>query len=393
MFEGVSSKDIRNALLQGVAGGLLLAGVFAAGYFYHDYLNRRPVSEVSFALLSEVDGLLQTHFLFEPPAPQDRIYAATQCLAQSYGDPNTFFVEPQSAEIENTNRAGAFGGIGVEVGFDEQGRVIALRVYRDGPAERAGMASGDVITEIDGQSVDASSLDMDGIVSLIRGEVGSTVRIAALRGDEALTFEITREEVLVPSAFWELSDADDRIGVIQIRSFTERTSDEVGLAVEELRAQGADGIVLDLRDNRGGLLDIAVSVTGYFLDGGVVLYQQSHAGETIENAPAGRSSDLPLVVLVNQNTASAAEILAGALQDRDRAALVGQPTYGKGSVQTVYSLSDGSSLHITTSQWFTPDRQRIEEDGLTPDYIVEIAPGRDTEMEQAISLLTAALAQ
>jgi carboxyl-terminal processing protease len=195
-----------------------------------------------------------------------------------------------------------------------------------------------------------------------------------------------RAEVLVPSAFWRILDEDARIGYIQLTRFTDRAPEEVRQALSELEAQGAQVIVFDLRDNGGGLVDSSTEIAGEFLDGGVILYEdRRNADEQVFNAPrGGHALDIPLVVLVNQNTASASEILVGALQDRDRARVIGQKTYGKGSVQLILPLSDGSSIHVTTAQWFTPDHHRLETQGLTPDIEVQPVEGIDAVLQAAV---------
>ncbi|RLC76985.1 MAG: peptidase S41, partial [Chloroflexi bacterium] len=198
---------------------------------------------------------------------------------------------------------------------------------------------------------------------------------------------ITREEIQTPSVTWRLLEQPPNVGYIGIGSFTERTGDEIVTAIQELQAEGSTSLVLDLRDNYGGLIDPAVVVASQFLSDGVVLYEMTRGPEerVIKVQPGGIAADVPLVVLVNNGTASAAEIVAGALQDHGRASLVGEPTFGKGAVQLIYEISDGSSVHITSAIWLTPTRNRIDGRGLTPDiYVVRGDGPQDEQLDRAI---------
>lgn len=387
--KGSSWKSVFRAVLQGILAGIVLGAAFAAGFFYRDFVWPSGHSDVSFELLNEADGLLNEYYLFEIPDERVRIYGAIEGLVASYEDPYTVFVEPQTAELDTGNLAGRFGGIGAEIAQDEQGRYVISQVYRDNPAFEAGVQAGDIIVAVDGQEIDPTVHDMNAVLSMIRGEVGEKLELAVSRDGQTLNFEMTRAEVLVPSTFWRILEEDGRVGYIQITRFTDRSPNEVRQAVTELKQQGAEVLILDLRDNGGGLVDSAVGVAGEFIDGGVILYEERQGqSEQVFNAPrGGKALDLPTVVLINQNTASAAEIVAGAMQDRDRAVLVGVQSYGKGSVQLILPMSDGSSLHVTTAQWFTPDHHPLEGQGLIPDVEVQAADGADTQLAAALDYI------
>ncbi len=386
-------RNLLRAIVQGLLAGVLLSAAFAGGFYYRDMLAKRPATAASFSLLSEVEALLNQHFLYPIPDEETRVHGAVNGLVASYDDPYTIFVEPQAAEVDTGNLAGRFGGIGAEIGQDEQGRFVIQRVYRDNPAHEAGLQEGDIIIAVDGVALDPVRHDLNTVISMIRGNVGDPVVLRIQRGGQTLEFEVIRAEVLIPSTFWRILDDDPRIGYIQIVRFTERAPQELRQALSELGGQGAEALVLDLRNNGGGLVDSAVAVAGEFLDGGVVLYEERQGGaERVFNASRGGAAlDLPLVVLINQNTASAAEIVAGAIQDRGRAQLVGQPSFGKGSVQLILPVSDGSSLHVTTAQWFTPAHHRLEGQGLTPDVVVQPVEGTDAELAAAVEELQAML--
>ncbi len=377
------------AIVRGAIGGLLIGAAFIGGYLYRDYVAKPPASATSFALLNEAEGLLAQNYVGTLPDETTRIHGAVKGLVASLNDPYTFFVEPQTAELDSNRLAGSFGGIGVEITRDDQGRFVISRVYRDNPAEQAGVQSGDVIVAIDGVKVDTSAADENAVLAAIRGDVGTKVVLTVERAGKTVDITAIRAEVKVPSVFWQQTDTDPLLGYIQITNFTERTPEEVKLAVAELTSKGVKAFILDLRNNGGGLVDSAVDVVSQFLDGGPVLYERNKDGsERLFNASRrGVALNVPLVILVNANSASASEIVAGALQDRQRAKLIGQKTYGKGSVQVILPLSDGSSLHVTTAEWYTPNHHRLQGQGLIPDIATQPSTGTDAEMTEAIKLL------
>lgn len=233
-------------------------------------------------------------------------------------------------------------------------------------------------------------MTQDAIEQQLRGEVrdSSGVEITVTKadnGDEQTVF-IEFAVINVPSATWRVLAENPLIGYLQVIRFTSRTPDEVTMAIAELRAAGIEQLVLDLRNNSGGLLDESIVVADEFLNDGVIVYERDNQNETAYTAQVGGSAaDLPLIVLVNDRTASGAELVAGAIQDNDRAILIGQRTFGKGTVQRIYQLSDGSSLHVTSAEWLTPDRQALNANGLQPEIAMIPDPeGRDIELEEAI---------
>lgn len=377
------------AALRGIGFGLILSLVFAAGFFYRDFINKPPQSTTSFALLTEADGILEKYYVKPMPDDAARIHGALKGLVASLDDPYTFYVEPEVAKVDSTALAGKFGGVGIEISRDAQSQFVISKVYIDNPAAKAGAMEGDIITSVDGIPVDTSTSDDTALLAAVRGDVGTEVVLTVKRGDKSLDLKMVRVEVQIPSAFWKLAEGDKRIGYIQIVRFTDRTPDELKRALTELKEQGAKAYVLDLRGNGGGLVDSAVRVASQFLNGGPVLYEHSRTdGDVNFNASTdGIAHDVPLIVLVDGNTASAAEIVSGALHDRNRAKLVGQKTYGKGSVQRIEPLSDGSSLHVTYAEWFTPNHHPLQGVGLTPDIVTTPIQGRDVDLETALSEL------
>ncbi len=328
---------------------------------------------------------LEEHFFGEVPPPQARTYGAIRG-SLALLDPHTVFVEPVPRQLEQDRLRGAYGGIGVAVWRDDEGR-IALSPYPDSPAKRAGLTRGDVLLAVDGEPLPGAVTESEVEVRL-RGEVGTEVRLTVRRSNgSSLEVTIEREVIEVPSLTWHMETP--ATGYVHVMRFTDRTDDELAVALQGLKEAGASGLVLDLRENRGGLLEPAVAVAGQFLEeDDVVLRQESEGRTRTFRAESAGDLTTPLAVLVDGGTASAAEIVAGALQDQERAVLIGSTTFGKGSVQEIYDLSDGSSLHVTTAIWLTPDRHRIDKQGLTPDVVVPSGDGvGDEPLTEAVNTL------
>ena len=377
---------------------LLLFGLGAgAGYGAHWYLTQNtPTSEEfdQFGVFWEAWHIVQDKFYGDVPDGSTTVYGAIRGALGTLEDPYTTFIEPQPRALERAELQGQFGGIGALVSRGPQGEVF-LSPMVDSPAEQAGMQEGDRLVKVDETPV-TPEMTTEAIVLLIRGEVGSQVILTLEREGEPepIVLTVTRQVIETPSVEWRVMENDSSVGYIRIRLFTERTGRELERAIQELKEAGVSRLVLDLRDNGGGLLDAAVDVVSQFLREGVVLYEyrRDEPEKPYSVKKGGQALDLPVVVLVNGGTASASEIVAGALQDHKRGPLIGERTFGKGSVQLVYDLSDESSLHVTVARWLTPDRHRIDGEGLAPD--VEIVPseadqaaGADPQLEQAIAYL------
>jgi len=347
------------------------------------------------AVFWEAWDQIEQVFYGELPLPRERTYGAIHEALVLLDDPYTRFVEPQPRELERDQMRGSFGGIGVTLWRDAEGR-IALSPHPDSPAERAGVREGDILLALDGEAITGEATT-DDIRAHLHGEVGALIRLTLSRpvpGQHVPTppFDllITRDEIQVPSVTWRVLDQAPDVGYIHVEAFTERTGEEMLTALQALGQAQTASLVLDLRDNTGGLIDSAVSTASQFLCDGVVLVElRRDAQEHIFPVQRGGiATDAPLVVLVNGSTASAAEIVAGALQDHGRAPLIGEPTFGKGSVQLIYELSDGSSLHITSAIWLTPDQHQIEGRGLTPDITIPHGDGlQDEQLDRAIVTL------
>ncbi len=376
-------------------GALLLCFclAFVAGFGVHQLWGQVEQTARPAKLLGqfwEAWALVEEYFYGELPPAQERTYGAIRQALTLLNDPYTVFVEPQPRELERDRLRGAFGGIGVALESNPEGDIL-LSPHPDSPAERAGVVAGDILLALDGEEI-AVGATVDDISARLHGEVGTPVTLTISHPPTPpFDLTITREEIQVPSVTWRMLERAPDVGYMRIESFTERTGDEAAAAIREMQAQGVAALILDLRDNSGGLISPAVATVGHFIHDGVVLYELTRREpeeQAVEVQGGSIAADIPLVVLVNGGTASAAEIVAGALQDHGRAALVGEPTFGKGSVQLIYEISDGSSVHITSAVWLTPDRKRIEGKGLTPDVHVVRGDGpQDEQIERAVMYL------
>lgn len=359
-------------------------------------INDQPSTEAeqNLALYWEVWNRVSEQYYGGIPTDANTTYGAIRGSLATLNDPYTIFLEPEPAAKEKAQLEGQFGGIGAFVQQNEAGEIV-LNPMRDQPAAQAGLQEGDVLIGVDGVDI-TPEMSVDDVVNKIRGEVGTEVTLTVRREGSAdpIDLVVTRAIIETPSADWRVLDQDPAIGYIQLTAFTERSNTEIEQALTELQEQGAESFVLDLRGNGGGLLDAAVNIASQFLSEGVVVREdRQNEGEREYGVQSGgKLLDAPLVVLVNGGTASASEIVAGALQDYDRATLIGEKTFGKGSVQLIYELSDRSRLHVTVAKWFTPNRNQIDGSGLIPDVEVlfseeDHANQRDPQLERAIEFL------
>lgn len=369
-----------------------------AGYLLRDFIVKdQPSEELTqdLALYWEVWNRVEEQFYGGVPQEAPITYGAIRGSLATLNDPYTLFLEPEPAAQEKADLEGQFGGIGAYVRRDEAGAVI-LEPMRDQPAELAGLMAGDILIKVDGVDI-LPEMPTDEIVMLIRGQVGTEVVLTVEREgvQTPVDIAITRAIIETPSANWRVLEEEPTIGYVQLIAFTERSAEELDDAFDELAAQGAESYILDLRGNGGGLLDASVNIASQFLRDGVVVVREDrqNGGERVyEVHSGGKVLDQPLVLLVNGGTASASEIVAGALQDYERAVLIGEKTFGKGSVQLIYELSDNSRLHVTVAKWFTPNGHVIDGTGLMPDIEIlfseeDHATGRDPQLERAITFL------
>lgn len=372
-----------------------IAAVFVGGYYFGARnlvpLGGSAAPAAAFDELWSVRGLLERTFIGEIPSDQKQAWGAVHGMVASYDDPYTVFVEPAPREMERDELRGHFGGIGAYLGRDDQGRMV-ITVMRDRPAERAGIKDNDVLLAVDSTEI-TGEMTVEEVVALIRGDEGTQVTLKLLRSPatEPFSIAVTRERVETPSVEWRVLDQAQQTGYVRIALFGERTAEELRTGIAELDAAGVKKLVVDLRGNGGGLVDAAVNIASQFLKDGNVLLEQKRGGQEryypVESMRSA-AQDWELVVLVDGGTASASEIVAGALRDHGRGILIGEKTYGKGSVQEVHEFGDGSSLHVTVARWLTPNRYQIDGTGLDPDVQIGLTEddrknGRDPQLVRA----------
>lgn len=351
----------------------------------------------TFQLFWEVWDILQRDYYGDLPDMQSVTYGAIQGMLDTLGDDYTSFVEPRIADIFAEDATGTFEGIGALVEMREDGKLQIVNVFPGQPAEQAGLHSGDRVLKVDGESIVGYGLYE--AIALIRGPEGSEVTLEVERPEEGtFTVTLTRAAIEIPLVEAEILEQDgEKVGYIHLLEFSSTATAQMEEELEALLAEEPSGLVFDLRDNPGGWLNQAVSVADLFLSENVVLIERSSDGsEEIFYADNGDlAEEIPLVVLVHEYSASASEIVAGAIQAHDRGVLIGTQTFGKGSVQRPYRLSDGSELRVTTALWFTPDDRAIHGQGLTPDIEVslpedaEVGPeaAGDVQLDRAVEYL------
>lgn len=374
-------KLIGRRLLWVIAITLLSVNLVVGAKLASQPDKARETTEAGFdkmQLFTEVLMQIRQNYVDEDKTSyKDLIYGALRGMLQSL-DPHSQFMDPQMFTDMKNDTAGEFGGLGIVIGMRD-GILTVIAPMEDTPAFRAGILPGDRIISIDGESTE--NLTLQEAVHKMRGEPGTKVKIKIVRikPQEIKETEIVREVIKVES-IKGAAILGDHIGYIRVAQFSEPTADALRKAVEKLRAEGMNALVLDLRNNPGGLLGSAVDVSQMFLKNGQIIVSTKGRpgliGGPNEYSAKGKNHylDFPLVILVNGGSASAAEIVAGALQDQRRAVLLGEKTFGKGSVQSVMPLNDGSAIRMTTAKYYTPSGRMIHDKGIEPDVVVLLAP-------------------
>jgi len=321
--------------------------------------------------------------------PDQLAAAAARGMVAAVGDPYTTLSSPQQSELTTAQLRGSFEGVGLELDRGT-GQLRVVAALADSPAEKAGVRSGDAIVSVDG--LDITALSLDEVASQIRGPRGTSVTLGLLRdGTTPLEVALVRETIKVESVRSRLLPGAVPIAYVRIAVFSEPASQQLREQLGQLLAQGSKAVVLDLRGNPGGYLTSAVDVTSDFVKDGVVLYQDrggpQSARQPYRTTGNPQAGDLPIAVLVDRGSASAAEIVAAALRDNQRAVLVGEKTFGKGTVQEIHKLSDDSQLHVTVAQWLTPTGHAVQGEGLLPDVEAPAVEGRDAALDAAVQYL------
>ena len=366
-----------------IAKGYIHIGVNGDVYIQSDAVTDSDGigSEVE-GKLNAIDSVLESFYFgdVDDETAKDNIYKA---YLSSYGDKYTMYytADEYKALKESTN--GKFYGIGAVCQLSGEGGVLLVDVYDNGAGYQAGLRSGDRVVNVDGR--DITGMELSSAVALIKGDKGTSVTLEVIRGTERLTFSAVRDAVEAKTVSYTL--LDNNIGYLSISQFEEVTTNQFKAAVEDLQSQGMKGLVIDIRNNPGGLLDTVVGMLKYMLPDGLIVYTEDKQGNRKEYK--GQDNDefnLPLAVIVNGNSASASEIFAGAIQDYGKGTIIGTQTYGKGIVQTVKPLTDGSAIKFTIAKYFTPKGQDIHGKGVTPDMVVEYDTDADvdTQLDAAI---------
>lgn len=361
------------------ANGQLFGGVFNQ-LTGKEELNLSSVQQTYQEVAANFDGDIDTNALIE---------GANKGMVEALGDQYTVFMtKEEAAEFDNSLTGNIGGGIGVEVGIRSDVPTV-VRVLKDNPAEKAGVAVDDIITKVN--SEDTAGLTLNEVVGKIRGEAGTSVKLTILRAGETKEFSITRETVNNPSAYGEVRDG---IGIMTVSRFDDETGSLARAVARDFKAQGVKSVVLDLRGNGGGYVSAAQALAGVWLDTELVVTEKrgTQVVEELKSTGEPILNGVPTVVLVNRSSASASEIVAGALRDNKAATLIGETTFGKGSVQKLVNLMDGAMLKVTVARWYTPSGINISEKGLEPDTVVkrtadDINASRDPQLEAALSSL------
>ncbi len=416
----MDNKLIRGAMI-GAAAVIILLGSFSGGFLVGHFVpigsgeslslpfgnaEEQPIPTVSpeqqnttpgdlnslFQPFWEAWNIVHDEYVDQPVNDVTLMQGAIRGMMDALGDEHSSYMDPKTYEDANAGLAGEYEGIGAWVDTTTDYLTI-ISPISGSPADKAGMVSGDKIIAIDGE--DMTGIDAELVRQRVLGPAGSTVLLTVAREGESelLDFSITREKIIIKSATGEM--LDDDIGYVQITTFGDKTTPELRATLEKLMAQNPKGLIIDLRNNGGGFLHTSVEVASEFIGDGVILYEQYGDGErtTYQALKNGQATEIPLVVLINEGTASASEIVAGAIQDYGRGKLIGATSFGKGSVQNWVPLSNNQgAVRVTIAKWLTPNERAINGDGLAPDVEVEVTieerqSDLDPQLDKAIEVL------
>ncbi|WP_462426706.1 S41 family peptidase [Anaerotignum lactatifermentans] len=377
------------------AAFVLLAVIYFGGQFLAQMNIALPFGMSNTAKICQIEEMLDTYYVedYDKELAEELMYTG---LVAGVGDPYTYYLSADSLAEQVEKNSGHFVGIGVEIYAGDDGYIVVSSVTPGGPAEAAGILVEDKITEVDGESITGKTAA--DVSALVKGEEGTDVTLTIFREStgEVLEKTVTRQDIQVQTVSWRMMD--DNIGYISITNFRENTHNQFKEALDTLEAEGMEKLVLDLRNNTGGLVKSAHEIGEELLPEGIMVYTMDKEGNREDTLCDDVYNDVPMVVLVNGNSASAAEILAGAIQDTGRGELIGTTTFGKGLVQRLFTLPDGSGLNVTIQKYYTPNGTSIHGVGITPDYEVElpeeyaqqtnIPAEADTQLQKAVEVLS-----
>ena len=366
------------------------------GLNFWNILDKEDKNEIEeradFGVFWEAWRMIEGKYTLEDLDYEKMVYGAVSGMVNSLGDPYTVFLSPQDKVMFEQDMKGSFSGIGAEIGFRDK-FLIVIAPLKGSPAEKAGLLSGDKILKVD--EAEIMGMNIDEAVSIIRGEKGTMVKLTIGRDglDELKEIEIVRDIIKIETVEWEIKNGN--IAYIRISQFKEETVDEFDSQIDDIIVNDPKGIIIDLRNNPGGYVSTLEDIAGRFLNNGDIIFVEDFGNkkEVYKASGNNKFNDIPIVVLINEGSASASEILAGALKDNNGAKLVGKTTFGKGLVQEMQNLKDGSALKITVAKWLTPRGLDINKDGIKPDYEVEMTledyeNNIDPQLEKAINILT-----
>ena len=367
-----------------------LLGYLAQGYLFTFKNIPRGVDKDEFALFWDVWKTMEEKYPFEEPTEEEKRYDAIKGLVASYGDRHSSFFPPEGAQIFQETVSGKFGGAGMEINISD-GYLVVISPLKDSPAEKAGFIAGDVITHID--LIDVHDRTLNAVTSLIRGEVGTEVTMTILRAGEenSMDLTLTREIVQIPVLD---TDIIDDAFVLSLYNFNEDSDDKFKEALEEFKSSGLKHLLIDVRNNPGGLLNASIEMASYLLDQGKVIVTEDF-GDSGREKNTHRSKGYPLLkdnkysigVIINRGSASASEILAGALRDNNRSIIIGEQSFGKGSMQELIDLDQETSLRVTIGKWLTPNGKHISGEGISPDVNLQRTSSNHEFIKEAVKIL------
>lgn len=351
-----------------------------------------PEEEAAFQVFWEAWAAVKEEYYGELPPTDKLVDGAIRGMVQVLGDKFTSYISPEIARVINEDATGSFEGIGAMVRMNENNQLEISRPFPGQPADKAGVRAGDIVLAVDGTSI--AGYGLYEAIALIRGPAGSKVTLTIERAGEDKPFDVTITRARIEIPIIESKMLPDNIAYVKLDEFSAPATERLQAALKDLLAQKPKGLILDLRDNPGGFLQQAIEVSDQFLASGIIVIERMGEGEekTFRATSRGIAQDIPMVVLVNGGSASASEIVAGALQDLGRAKLIGEQTFGKGSVQTSRTLSNNGEMRVTIARWFTPNDRAIHGEGLKPDIEVELTAddakaGRDPQLDRAVEYL------
>ena len=393
VFPKMESKKYITPIIIVICLGIGFFGGLKYDAYRAQNINAIKPEEVDLSSFWQAWNLLHDNFFGKSELKtQDLIYGAIEGMVKSADDPYTVFFPPAESKAFTEQIQGSFGGVGVEIGM-RNNVLTVIAPIKDSPAYIAGIQSGDSITKIDDKPTDG--MDINEAVTLIRGKKGTSVMLSLYRESNNNLFDVKviRDTIKIPATEWKMLDGN--IAYLQVSVFSQNVDQEFQKAAVEISKSSATKIILDLRNNPGGLLDSSVNLAGYFLEEGktVMIERESGGQETIfKTRHSALLKNYPLVVIINKGSASASEILAGALRDNRNVTIVGETSFGKGSVQDIFDMPQGATVKITIAKWFTPNGNSIDEDGIKPNVEItrsddDINNGTDSQLDKAMEII------